>query len=424
MLSTKSIRTRKFKTIAARLLMVIAAVIMMPVLTTCDTLMGFLPEPVITLRSVEISKISLNGIELLAKINVDNRTALDIPVPDFDWELSINTNSFAKGKMNLGGTMRSRQVNVVDIPVSLSFIEIFETFVSLKGSESASYGIAVDVKLELPVIGQKTWNFSREGTLPMLQLPKISMPKMNINTIDFSKIELSFSVDVENKNPFDLPSPQIAYDFLVNNNNYLKGISVSPAPLVAGAVTAVVIGLTVDYADLFKMFANLFTAGEAPSLLKMDGDFGLPGFEGEGFNTDIIGSIPILRAPVITFRGISLRNLGITSIDFELTWEIENNNSIALNINELFYDFTLNSTRLSSGRVTSAPAIRANSKTTVPLVFSVNGLSMVREIADIVTRGTNANYECSGNISFGIALQGVPPLQLPFNFNGSTRLTR
>jgi len=295
---------------------------------------------------------------------------------------------------------------------------------SLKGSQSASYGIAIDVKLELPGIGQMVRNFSHEGTLPMLQLPKISMPKMNIDTIDFTKIQLSFSVDVENNNPFDLPSPQIAYDFLVNNNNYLKGISMSQAPLIAGAVTAVVIGLSVDYADLFRMFANLSTAGEAPGLFKMDGDFGLPGFEGEGFNTDIIGSIPLLRAPVISFRGISLRNLGITNVEFELSWEIENNNSFALNINELSYDFTLNNSRLSSGRVTNAPVIRANSKTVVPFVFSISALSMVREIADIVTRGSNVNYVCGGNINFGIALQGVPPIQVPFNFNGSTRLTR
>ncbi|MCL2277244.1 MAG: LEA type 2 family protein [Treponema sp.] len=418
------LKTKNFKKIAVRFLTVIAVVIMMPFLTTCVTLLGLLPEPVITLRSVELTKISLTGVEVLAKINIDNRTALDIPVPDFDWELSINENSFVKGEINSGGTMRSRQVNVVDIPVTLSFVEIFNTFRSLKGSQSAGFGIAVDVKLELPVIGLRTWNFFREGTLPILQLPKISLPKMNIESIDFTKLQLSFSVNVENNNPFDLPSPQIAYDFLVNNNNYLKGINISPAPLVAGAVTAVAIGLTVEYADLFRLFADLFTTGEAPSLFKMDGDFGLPGFEGEGFQSDILGSIPLLRAPVISFRGVSLRNISLTSIDFELTWEIENNNNFALNINELYYDFTLNNSRLSSGRVTSAPAIRANSRTTVPFVFSVNALSMVREIADIVARGTSVSYICNGNINLGAALQGVPPIQVPFNFSDNTRLTR
>ena len=412
-------KTKSFKAVT-----MIALVIIALSLTTCQTLQAFLPEPVISLHSVELTKINFTGIELTCKINVENRTVLDIPIPDFDWELFLNQNSFVKGEINSGGRMRSRQTNIVEIPVSLTYLDIFNTFNSLKGNKTTDYGIAIGVKLDIPYIGEKVWNFKHEGTLPVLQVPKFSMPSMKIDGIDFEKIRLAFSVDIENPNDFEIPSPQLLYDLFVDSNKYNSGISVSAAPIAAAAATPLIIALELNYADLFKTISGLINKIEAPGHVALSGGFGIPALADEKIAQEISGMIPIIKPSSINFRGVSLRNLGLTSIDFEISWEIENNNNFAFNVNDLSYNFRLNNSQLSSGRVTGAPQIRANSKTVVPFVFSINTLSMVREIAEMVTRGTDVNYVCSGNISLGADISGLPPLQIPYNFSGSTKLTR
>jgi len=418
------IKTNSFKSKKARVLFLTALVITAPLLTTCETLQALLPEPIITLRSVELRNFSVNGVELLCKVNVENRTALDIPVPDFNWEFFLNSNSFVSGEINSGGYMRSRQANIVDIPVSLSYLDIFDTFKSLKGSKETSYGVSIDVKLNLPVIGEKVWNFFREGVFPVLQIPKFSAPSMKIDGIDFSKIELAFSINVENPNNFEIPSPQLLYDFFVNRSEYNSGITVSAAPLAAAAVTPIIIALSLNYADLFRTISGLLTLGEAPGLVALRGGFDIPAFADETVRQEITGTIPLLRTPSISFRGITLKNLSLTRADFELSWEIENNNSFAMRVDDLSYNLNVNNTQWSSGRVPGSPQVSANSKTVINFDFSVNSLTVVSEIASIITRGTNIAYAMSGNISLGAALAGLPNYQAPLNFSGSTRISR
>jgi len=103
---------------------------------------------------------------------------------------------------------------------------------------------------------------------------------------------------------------------------------------------------------------------------------------------------------------------------------VENNNSFAMTIKELGYNLTVNNANWSSARVSNAPQISANGRTTVPITFSINALSTVRSITEIVTRGTNVNYALNGNFNLGAALPGLADLNTPFDFSGSTRLLR
>ena len=402
----------------------IVLVIFSLLFTTCQSLQGVIQEPLVTLHSVELININFTGIEILCKLNVENRSPVPVPFPDIDWELFINDNSFLKGNIiSHDTTLKARGTSIVDVPVSLTYVEFFNVFQSLRNSKSAEYKVAIGASFEIPVIGELAFNFEHSGSFPVLQIPKFTAPSFKIDAIDFTKVQVSFSVNVENENEFDLPAPQIISDFLVNRNPYLQGISVSAAPLAADAVTPLVVGLTVEYADLFRVFANLLNAGEVPSVLNLNGDFGIPAFAGELISQQISGTLPILRAPSVSFRGISLRNLSLTSIDFELSWEVENNNSFAMSVKDLSYNFSVNNVQWSSGRA-PVSQVNANSRTVIPVQFTINSLSMIREITEIVTRGTNINYVCNGNINLGAAFPGLADLHKPFNFSGATRLNR
>jgi LEA14-like dessication related protein len=276
---------------------VMAAVIFSAVLfTNCESLRSAFREPVVSLRSVELAKLSFTGIQLLCKVNVENPNAFDIPFPDTDWEFFVNTNSFVKGAVNTGQSIRARGTTVVEVPVSFEYLQVFNTFSSLIGADEANYKVALDVKFTFPILGDMVFNFQHEGVFPLLKIPTIS------------------------------------------------------------------------------------------------------------------------------FAGIRVRNVSLTAIDFEINWEVENNNSFAMNVKDLSYSFAVNNSQWTSGRVPGSPQIAAKGKTQIPIVFSINGLAMVRDITEIITRGTGAAYSCSGNISLGALFPGLDDFNYPFNFTGSTAL--
>ena len=392
--------------------------------TTCETLSSVFREPLLSLHSVELVNVNFTGVELLCKVNVENPNAIEIPFPEIDWEFFVNTNSFVNGIIKNDQRIRARKTTVVNIPVSLDYLGVFNTFASLKGSKQAEFKVALAAKFALPILGDRVWHFEHEGVFPVLQMPKLSMPSMKIDRIDFTRAQLLFTVNVENPNEFDLPSPKMAYDYLVNNNSVIKSTLESNAALAAAAVTPIIIRLEVQYADLYRSFQALRNLGEAPSKLSLVSDFSLPAFAGNTSLTEITGSLPLLKVPSISFGGINARNLSLTNIDFNVIWEIENTNSFAMSVKDLAYTLTVNNSRWASGTAPASTQIAANRKTQIPLTFSINSLSMVRDITEIITRGTDVAYSCAGNISLGAALPGLDDFNSPLDFTGVTKLRR
>ena len=395
--------------------------------TTCQTLSGIVKEPVVTFRSVEIAGISFSDIKLLCKVNVENPNSISIPFPDIDWEFFVNKNSFVKGQLSGDQqSIKARRSNVVDVLVSFTYVDFFNTFSSLRGSEQADFKVALGIKYDFPILGEKKWDFEHEGVFPVLQMPKISAPSFKVDKLDFTKAELLFTVNVENPNKFELPLPKMAYDYSISNNSFLKSSVDISKPLAAAAVTPVLIRLTVDYIELLQNFASLRNLNEVQSRLSLNTDFGIPAFAGEsGTNlTNIAATLPILKAPTLSFNGIRAKNVSISRLDFEIVWEIENNNNFAMNIKDFNYNLIVNNSRWGDGKVPTNLQIPAGRKVQVPLDISFSSLAMVRDLTEIITRGTDVTFACTGNYSLGAALSGLSDFNSPFNFNGVTKLRR
>ena len=182
------------------------------------------------------------------------------------------------------------------------------------------------------------------------------------------------------------------------------------------------IPVSFSYLDVFSTFASLMGSNQADYKVALGAKFALPLLGGKTWNFEHEGNFPLLRVPSFSFAGISVKNLSLTSIDIDIAWEVENNNSFAMNVKDLSFGLVVNNSQWANGKVSGVPQIAANRKTRIPLTFSINSISMVRDITEIITRGTDANYTCTGNLILGMALPGLNDYTAPFNFSGATRL--
>jgi LEA14-like dessication related protein len=285
----KKITTRLYTRI------VIAAVSLFSVLTlsTCETVQSVLKEPVLSLHSAELASISFTGAQLLCKVQVENPNAFDIPFPETDWELFINSNSFVSGVIKNDRQIRARSTIIVDVPVDLSYLEIFNAFRSLRGSQKAAYKVALAMKFSIPVFGDKVWNFQHEGEIPFPQLPRLTSPSLRLENASLTGAEIVFTVNVDNPNAFALPSPKIDYDFQLNRASFIKGRVDNSGPIAAYAVTPVSFRMIVNYADLFRNFSALRASPQVQSLLLFRCDFDIPVFSGEALRLEIPWNLPL-----------------------------------------------------------------------------------------------------------------------------------
>ncbi|MCL2441579.1 MAG: LEA type 2 family protein [Treponema sp.] len=263
-------------------------------LTNCQSLRSVFQEPVVSLHSAELTGISFIGAQFLCKVQVQNPNSFDIPFPETDWEFFINNNSFLKGTVKNNQRIRARSTTIVDVPVSFEYVQMFNSFRSLLGSRQTGYKVALGVKIPLPILGDKVWNFEHEGTLPVLQMPQVNRPSMRMENADINRAIINVTVNVQNPNPFPIPSPKITYDYQLNRNSFIKGTIENEGLLAASASTPVVFQLIVNYADLFRSFSAMRNLFEVPSLLILTCDLGIPVFS-DILRFEVGGTLPLFR---------------------------------------------------------------------------------------------------------------------------------
>ncbi|MDR2068890.1 MAG: LEA type 2 family protein [Spirochaetaceae bacterium] len=265
-------------------------------LSACRSLGSVIREPVFSIKSVDLAAVTFAGVDMIGKVAVDNPNAFDIPFPELAWELSINTHSFVRGTIKNDRVIRSKEVTVVDVPISLTYDGLYTSFQSLKNNRTADYVLAMGAKFTIPILGEKTYRF------------------------------------------------------------------------------------------------------------------------------EVSGEIPLVKVPIIGFKGVSLKSLSLQKVELELVWEIENQNNFAIAIDAFNFDFIVNNSSWARGIVQNAPAIRKNTTRLIPLTLTLQSLDIIREAANIAGRDSGFAYVCSGAIGFSGDLPGLRGLSLPFDFNGNAKL--
>jgi LEA14-like dessication related protein len=385
---------------------------------------GGFRAPSVSLRSVDITGISPEGVDLVCKLNVDNPNAAAIPSPEIGWELFINASSFISGTVEDREPVKARGLTVLSVPVSLSYGEILGAFKSFKGRQNLEYSITLETRFLLPMLGEMVWNFDHGGRVPLVQTIALHNPSSRIEKLDFDGADIVCSVEIDNPNPFSIPFPEIGYNYTVRNTGFITGIAEFPGSLAAGGRTTAEIRLRAAFADLYRSVPALRAVGEAASLLSLSFPVALPGFEGEQLSLEIPGSLPLLKAPVLGFRGINVKNIGLSKIDFEFGWDLDNPNGFAFEVDDLDYSFLVNGNVWTRGKLAAKINVAAGKRALIPVTFSVSEPALVKDLTDIITRGMDVNYELAGTAVYSSGLRSFSDSSLPFSFSGRTKLLR
>jgi LEA14-like dessication related protein len=391
---------------------------------SCQSLGIASRAPSVSLRSVEIAGVSLRGVDLLCTLDVENPNPVAISFPEIDWELFINSNSFIAGMIESDEVIEARKTTVVTIPLNLDYAGLLGTLKSFKGRKDVDYQINIGTRFLLPMLGERLWNFEHTGKIPLVQMIAFRNPVFTIEKLDFNGVDVLVSVDIENPNPFPVPFPETSYNYAVRNSSFITSTVEHPGSLAAGGLSPVNIRLRVVYSDLYRSFSTLGAAAEVPSLFSLSSQLFLPGYDREKISLDIPGNLPLLRPPVLSFRGITVKNISLSRIDLEFGWDVENPNGFNLGIRDQDYTLMVNNNLWAQGKVAGSPELSAGKKTTIPVTVSITTPALVKDLTDLITRGVNVNYDLRGSLTIRSSLEGFSDTGTPYSLTGQTRLRR
>jgi LEA14-like dessication related protein len=272
-------------------------------LLNCQSFDSVIREPKLSIKSVDIAGISLSGMDLVVRVDVENPNVFSIPLPAIDWDLFINTAPFIKGSLKENQTIKQRQTVTIDFAVSVTYDGLYRSFKSLVETKEAAYEIALGVTFPIPFIADKVYHLNFSGAIPLPQLPKLSLGDVQVAKMDLTGIEMVCGIGVENPNRFPIPSPVINWDYGINGVPVVRGNVGAAGEIAAGASGVASVSLSVKYADIISAAASLRNAGEGS--LRLQYDIPIPALEsalsGTKNTMDIPLSIPMPSIPGALF---------------------------------------------------------------------------------------------------------------------------
>jgi len=267
-------------------------------------------------------------------------------------------------------------------------------------------------------------NCKTTKSAPAFSEPRVYLRSVDLTRISFSGVELTCRVAAENPNRFEIPFPEINWEFFINDFFFADGTIRNNSRVSARSTSTVSIPVKIGYIQLLDAAISSAAKRRADFRVAFNAKMGLAEFGNRTWNFERSGTFPILEVPEVSFKIIEVKNIGLTRVDFEMTLEVENSNYLDLIINDLSYNLTVNNSRWSSGTVVNTPRLTAEGKTIVPISFSINSLNIIMDVTQILGRNTEVPYSFTGDFSFGVNLPGLKDLGTRVNFSGATRIRR
>ena len=242
----------------------IAVVLLALTMTNCQAFRPMIEaifnEPKMSLNSVDITGIDFKGVNLLARVDVENPNNFSIPLPKINWELFVNDSSFVNGSVENNNSIQSLGKAAIDVPLSVSYDGLYRTFSSLLETKEAAYDIALGLNFPIPYIEDKTYRLDFSGVLPVLQMPNISFLGITKKSLG-TTMEFFFNWEVENNNNYAFDVGEFIYDFKVNNSSWAQGRIDNPPQLKANGKTSIPVTVSISSAPIVQDLVNIINQG-------------------------------------------------------------------------------------------------------------------------------------------------------------------
>ena len=247
----------------AKLLLITVALIALALtLGNCESLRGAIADPSVSFDSISLTGINFEGVDLLARIKIENANSFAIPFPEINWDFLVKDSSFLSGTIGNDTRIAARGSTVVELPLNVSYEGLIRTIVGIFGANQAPYRVDLAVRFPTPLLEGRTFSASFDGSIPLLQIPSVSFTGVRFNSVSLSRVEFVLNWQIDNRNIFPVNLDALNYNFVVNNSSWSSG-SVPQMSLPAQQVTNIPLTVGINSFSLIQEIVTLATTGRS-----------------------------------------------------------------------------------------------------------------------------------------------------------------
>jgi LEA14-like dessication related protein len=235
-------------------------------------------------------------------------------------------------------------------------------------------------------------------------------------------LELTFDVDVDNPNAVAINLASYNFDFLINQNSFVKGNQPLSTEISPSGKSTIQIPVRFTFKELYQTFDSMRDKDETGYNLEAMIGVKLPVLGLTEIPVNKSGTFPVVKTPSISASKLTVKNLSFTKADLELQIDVSNPNAFGVILNTLDYKVDINGLESISGITSESVEIAEKGISTVKIPVSFNLIDLGRTAYQLLSSDKELDYSILGTANIDATLPFFNASSYDFNKSGSLNL--
>lgn len=206
--------------------------------------------PSAEVEQVRVTELDFAHAELAFDLKVHNPNPDALSLSGFDYRLDLDGAELLRGKRSEPVSLAPQGSTRVTVPLNLVFADIFSSFARLADADEVPYRVELGAFVDAPLLGQIRIPIRKEGTVPLVKPPRISLHGLRVQGLSPVGARLALELAVENPNTFFLQVERFDYRLALNGQNWLAGSSDAATRVEGKGRSVIKLPLTLDFSQL------------------------------------------------------------------------------------------------------------------------------------------------------------------------------
>ncbi len=255
-------------------------------------------KPELSVADVNISDASFKEIELTFDVEVDNPNSMAVSVTSYNYDFLISDNTFVSGSQSLNTEISSTAKSTLQIPVRFTYSELFQTYSDIRNQDETNYALKSVIGVDLPILGFTEIPLEKSGVIPVIKTPKVSVSRLSVKNLSFTKADLELILNIDNPNAFGISLSDTEYTISLNGLESISGKSLNPIKIEEKESGTISVPVSLNFIQLGRSAYNLIK-GDQPLKYTISGNSDvestLPFFKTTPYNFDRSGTVNIFN---------------------------------------------------------------------------------------------------------------------------------
>jgi LEA14-like dessication related protein len=252
--------------------------------------------------------------------------------------------------------------------------------------------------------------------------PTAKITGAHLANINFNQADLVFDLAVENNNPVSLALASLDYDFKLENQSVVSGVTAKAMKLNANSTSTVQLPVTLKFDDLKKLPGELWNKDKLAYDLQTTFNITLPIIGNYAVPVAKKGELPVPKIPDIKLKDIQVKSMSFTSAEVLAQVEVSNPNNFQLGLKSFDYQLNVNQKNWGQGNIKQAINIPEKGKGIIEIPVKLDLMSIGAALYPMLQKKAPLQYQLKGNASIDTGLELLKNYNMPVDVSGTAAI--